>query len=268
MTTYIATRWYRAPEILLGSQRYTKGVDMWSLGCILGEMLRGQPLFRGDSTLNQLDKILEVIGTPSQDDLRSIGSTYAESLLSKLPAHRPKPLAELFPTAPPDALDMLHRLLQFNPDKRLSAEEALRHPFFSQFHNPREEPDCTRPIRLAADDNVRLSVSRYRTLLYDFIRQKREAHMAHHERHSTRASSSHGTHSTHTGTHGHTHSRHSTHHSSTPDRGVVSHHPASRPASRQASHDRPGTSSSHHHGHHSSQSRARVSRQSSGVHRR
>jgi renal tumor antigen len=64
-TEYISTRWYRAPEILLGSNKYTKGVDMWSLGCILAELLLGKPVFPGTSTLNQLDRVMEVIGRPS-----------------------------------------------------------------------------------------------------------------------------------------------------------------------------------------------------------
>ena len=69
LTDYVATRWYRAPEILLGSNKYTKGVDMWSLGCILAELLLGKPVFPGTSTLNQLDRVMELIGRPSQDDI-------------------------------------------------------------------------------------------------------------------------------------------------------------------------------------------------------
>ena len=67
LTDYVATRWYRAPEILLGSTKYTKGVDMWSIGCILGEMLGGKPTFPGTSTMNQLDRIIEVTGRPSAE---------------------------------------------------------------------------------------------------------------------------------------------------------------------------------------------------------
>lgn len=63
LTDYVATRWYRAPEILLGSTDYTTGVDIWSVGCILGELIGGKPLFPGTSTMNQLDRIIEVTGT-------------------------------------------------------------------------------------------------------------------------------------------------------------------------------------------------------------
>jgi mitogen-activated protein kinase 15 len=72
LTDYVATRWYRAPEILLGSNKYTKGVDMWSLGCILAELLLGKPVFPGTSTLNQLDRVMEIIGRPSSDDIDAI----------------------------------------------------------------------------------------------------------------------------------------------------------------------------------------------------
>uniref|UniRef100_A0A2K6G7I5 mitogen-activated protein kinase n=1 Tax=Propithecus coquereli TaxID=379532 RepID=A0A2K6G7I5_PROCO len=84
LTQYVATRWYRAPEVLLSSSWYTPGVDMWSLGCILGEMLRGQPLFQGTSTLHQLELILETIPPPSEGDLLALGSGYSTSILHGL----------------------------------------------------------------------------------------------------------------------------------------------------------------------------------------
>lgn len=77
LTDYVATRWYRAPEILLGSNKYTKGVDMWSLGCILAELLLGKPVFPGTSTLNQLDRVMEVTGRPSAEDIEAINSPLA-----------------------------------------------------------------------------------------------------------------------------------------------------------------------------------------------
>ncbi|KAJ4456700.1 putative Extracellular signal-regulated kinase 2 [Paratrimastix pyriformis] len=180
LTDYVATRWYRAPEILLGSTRYTKGVDMWSIGCILGEMLGGKPMFPGSSTMNQLDKIIEVTGRPSQEDIESIKSPFAATMLESLPTTQPKNLADVFPNAPPEALDLLRKLLQFNPNKRLSAEQALAHPYLAQFHIPAEEPSCERPIRLSIDDDTKFSVNEYREHLYNFIRHKRD--MVHHPR--------------------------------------------------------------------------------------
>lgn len=174
LTDYVATRWYRAPEILLGSTRYNKGVDMWSLGCILGEMLVGKPIFPGVSTMNQLDRILEVTGRPSAEDTASVRSPFASTMLESLPASRPKALSEMFPTASAEALDLLRVCLQFNPNKRISAQEALRHPYVSQFHNPDDEPKCPRVIRIQIDDNTKYTAAEYRERLYKEISRKRK----------------------------------------------------------------------------------------------
>jgi len=80
----VATRWYRAPEILLGSNLYTKAVDVWSAGCILGEIIIGKPIFPGTSTLNQIEKVIRCIGQPSSQDVAAINSTLAGSLLDSL----------------------------------------------------------------------------------------------------------------------------------------------------------------------------------------
>ena len=84
LTDYVATRWYRAPEILLSSYRYTTGVDMWACGCILGELINGKPIFPGSSTMNQLDRILEITGRPSAEDVESIQSPFAATMLNSM----------------------------------------------------------------------------------------------------------------------------------------------------------------------------------------
>ena len=122
LTDYVATRWYRAPEILLGSNKYTKGVDMWSMGCILAELLLGKPLFPGTSTLNQLERVMELIGKPTQEDIESFECPLAASMLEAIPPVKQKRLRDVFPTASDDALDLLKKLMYFNPKKRLTAE--------------------------------------------------------------------------------------------------------------------------------------------------
>mmetsp|Transcript_50648 Transcript_50648/g.130612 ORF Transcript_50648/g.130612 Transcript_50648/m.130612 type:complete len:295 (-) Transcript_50648:352-1236(-) len=174
LTDYVATRWYRAPEILLGSTKYTKGVDMWSIGCILGEMINGKPIFPGSSTMNQLDKIMEITGSPSPTDIEAIKSPFAATMLESLPPTKPKPMHEFFPTAAPEALDLLKKLLVFNPDKRLSVEETLEHPYVRQFHDASQEPVCDHTIKIKIDDNVKYSVSEYRESLYQEILKKRK----------------------------------------------------------------------------------------------
>ncbi|XP_049789084.1 mitogen-activated protein kinase 15-like isoform X2 [Schistocerca nitens] len=129
LTDYVATRWYRAPEILVASKRYTHGIDMWSLGCILAEMLLGKPLFPGSSTINQMERIMSALPTPSKSDLKSIFAGYGSSLLQKPPPGPHKSLRELLSNSSPDAVDLVCRLVVFNPDKRLTAEQALEHPY-------------------------------------------------------------------------------------------------------------------------------------------
>jgi len=186
LTDYVATRWYRAPEILLGSQRYTKGVDMWSIGCILGELLGGKPMFPGTSTMNQLDKIIEVTGRPTAEDIAAINSPFAATMLESLPPSRPRSLADMFPGASVDALDLLQKLLQFNPNKRITAEQALEHAFVAQFHNPADEPRCSKTIQIPIDDNHKYSISEYRTKLYaDIIKKKKEHRQQRHHSHGS-----------------------------------------------------------------------------------
>ena len=95
---------------------------MWSMGCIFAELLLGKPVFPGTSTLNQLDRVMEVTGRPSQEDVDSINSPLAQTMLESLPPTKAKKLRDMFPTASEEALDLLKNLLQFNPNKRLTAE--------------------------------------------------------------------------------------------------------------------------------------------------
>lgn len=174
LTEYVATRWYRAPEILLGSQRYTKGVDMWSVGCILAEMLLGKPLFPGTSTINQIERIMNVIPPPSQEDILAIKSEYGASVIGRMNGRLRVSLADLLPpTCPPDAVDLLHRLLIFNPEKRLTAEGALGHPYVRRFHSPAREPALDYDVILPVDDDIQLSVAEYRNKLYEMILERK-----------------------------------------------------------------------------------------------
>ncbi|NWX92608.1 MK15 kinase, partial [Nothoprocta ornata] len=174
LTEYVATRWYRAPEILLSSQSYTKGVDMWSIGCILGELLLGKPLFPGTSTVNQIEHILRVIPAPSAEDILAMQSDYRASVINRLSSRQRVTFEEILPSSTPlHALDLLKKLLVFNPDKRLTAEEALQHPYVKRFHCPAREPSLDYDVILPLDDDIQLSVAEYRNKLYEMILEKK-----------------------------------------------------------------------------------------------
>ncbi|VDL18590.1 unnamed protein product [Hymenolepis diminuta] len=132
LTEYVATRWYRAPEILLSSTHYTKGVDMWSIGCILAEMFIGKALFPGTSTLNQLEKIMSVGPKPTREDVECLRSDYGASILDQ-PTTVRRRLEDVITTVPESsALDLIQHFLHLNPNKRLTAAQALEHPYVAQ----------------------------------------------------------------------------------------------------------------------------------------
>lgn len=146
LTEYVATRWYRAPEIMLNSKGYTKSIDVWSVGCILAEMLINRPLFPGKHYLDQLNHILGILGSPGQEDLDCILNEKARGYIQSLP-YKPKvPWNRLFPRADPKALDLLDKMLTFNPHKRQTVEELLAHPYLEQYYDPADEPVAEEPF--------------------------------------------------------------------------------------------------------------------------
>lgn len=178
LTDYVATRWYRAPEILVGSTSYSAAVDMWAVGCILGELYTGRAIFPGQSTLDQIQRIVTQIGTPSIEDIDSLDSQFAESMISTLKKCEPTDWKKSFPKVGSDGLDLMAKLIRFNPNKRLTATEALAHPYFSQFHDVNDEPSCDEPLKLDIDheDERKLKMADYRQRLYDELtRTKRPA---------------------------------------------------------------------------------------------
>ncbi|KAJ3683334.1 hypothetical protein LUZ60_013561 [Juncus effusus] len=140
-TDYVATRWYRAPE-LCGSffSKYTPAIDMWSIGCIFAELLTGRPLFPGKNVVHQLDLITDLLGTPSHETLARIRNEKARRYLNQMRKKTPIPFSEKFKNADPLALRLLERLLAFDPKDRLSAAEALADPYFKSLSNIEREP--------------------------------------------------------------------------------------------------------------------------------
>lgn len=144
LTEYVATRWYRAPEIMLSLAQYSKAIDIWSIGCILAEMLLKQPLFPGKDYRHQLLLIFEVLGSPSPDDLECIKLQRAKDYIK---AHakqsRKIPMKRIFPNADPKAVEFIEKTLTFNPEKRLNIDDCLNHPYVSEFRDKTTEIEAT-----------------------------------------------------------------------------------------------------------------------------
>ncbi|XP_051135584.1 mitogen-activated protein kinase 20-like isoform X3 [Andrographis paniculata] len=142
-TDYVATRWYRAPE-LCGSffSMYTPAIDIWGVGCIFAEVLLGRPLFPGKSVVHQLDLITDLLGTPSTDTISGVRNEKARKYLMSMRKKSPVPFMEKFLNTDPLALNLLQRLLAFDPKDRPSAEEALADPYFNGLAEIKREPSC------------------------------------------------------------------------------------------------------------------------------
>uniref|UniRef100_A0A672JEU1 mitogen-activated protein kinase n=1 Tax=Salarias fasciatus TaxID=181472 RepID=A0A672JEU1_SALFA len=142
MTGYVATRWYRAPEIMLNWMHYNMTVDIWSVGCIMAELLTGKTLFPGSDHIDQLKLIMKLVGIPGPELLMKISSESARNYISSLPQMPKRDFTDVFLGANPQAVDLLEKMLVLDTDKRITAAEALAHPYFSQYHDPDDEPEA------------------------------------------------------------------------------------------------------------------------------
>ena len=126
-THEIVTLWYRAPEVLLGGSHYSTPVDMWSVGCMFAEMARKQPLFPGDSELQQLLHIFKLLGTPSEQTWPGVSNLRD---WHEFPQWKPQDLSKVIPQLDEHGIDLLSKLLVYDPAKRIHATDALEHPYF------------------------------------------------------------------------------------------------------------------------------------------
>ncbi|KAL7531006.1 hypothetical protein ACHAXR_003798 [Thalassiosira sp. AJA248-18] len=152
LTEYVVTRWYRAPEIMLACHEYDKPVDVWSTGCILAELLARKPFFPGEDYIDQLTLITTKLGKLPEDELDFVTSEKARRFMRKLPNKTVAPLKQQFPNASSECLDLLRKMLQIHPRKRITVEDALKHPFMAQLHSEEDEPVCDRPFDFSFED--------------------------------------------------------------------------------------------------------------------
>ncbi|NXD71323.1 GSK3B synthase, partial [Eolophus roseicapillus] len=152
--SYICSRYYRAPELIFGATDYTSSIDVWSAGCVLAELLLGQPIFPGDSGVDQLVEIIKVLGTPTREQIREMNPNYTEFKFPQIKAH---PWTKVFrPRTPPEAIALCSRLLEYTPTARLTPLEACAHSFFDELRDP----------------NVKLPNGREKPALFNFTTQE------------------------------------------------------------------------------------------------
>ncbi|XP_059360112.1 mitogen-activated protein kinase 13-like isoform X2 [Carassius carassius] len=140
MTGYVVTRWYRAPEVILNWMHYTQTVDIWSVGCIMGEMFNGKTLFKGKDYMDQLIQIMKVTGTPGPEFIEKLENPEAKSYVKSLPHYPRKDFSTLFPRASKKAVDLLEMMLVLDADARLTADGALAHSYFDGLRDPEDSP--------------------------------------------------------------------------------------------------------------------------------
>lgn len=189
MTGYVSTRYYRAPEIMLTWQKYDVEVDIWSAGCIFAEMLEGKPLFPGKDHVNQFSIITELLGTPPDDVIKTICSenvgvdlqhcSNVESILMKptsqtlrfvqsLPKRERLPLSNKFKNADPLAVDLLEKMLVFDPRARVKAGDSLAHEYLSPYHDPSDEPVAEEKFDWSFND-ADLPVDTWKIMMYALL---------------------------------------------------------------------------------------------------
>ncbi|CAN1814015.1 Mitogen-activated protein kinase 7 [Linum perenne] len=152
---YVVTRWYRAPELLLCCDNYGTSIDVWSVGCIFAEILGRKPIFPGTECLNQLKLIIDILGSQHDANLQFIGNSKARHYIKSLSRSRGVGFSHLYPRADPQAIDLLQRMLVFDPTKRITVDEALRHPYMSGLYDPRRDVPAARAcVDLDVDENV------------------------------------------------------------------------------------------------------------------
>lgn len=140
MTEYVCTRWYRAPEVLCSWTDYSLAIDIWSIGCILAEMLMRKALFPGVNTQNQLDLIIGLLGSPDGDELMKIPNEKCRKFINSLPKIEARPFADVFVDSTDASRELLALMLRWDPDQRMSVDDAIQHPYLEKLHCAEDEP--------------------------------------------------------------------------------------------------------------------------------
>jgi serine/threonine protein kinase len=170
MTDYVATRWYRAPEVLLTYKKYTTAMDVWSVGVIFGELLLRKPLLPGNDSNHQCELIFNLIGTPTEHDIATVPNPRSKEKILRFTPRRGKAFEMVFRDANPHAIDLLKKMLTFDPTRRISVEEALEHPYLAELHFPTDEPTTSKVSRFDFEfERHVMTMRELKDLIYDEI---------------------------------------------------------------------------------------------------
>jgi len=152
LTDYVVTRWYRAPEVVLLASEYTKSIDVWSVGCILCELIGRKPIFTGKDHLDQIKKIISVLGSPTEEDLEWLPArSPARNFIKKVPTCAKQPWSTVYPKATKNGIEAIEQMLTFDPTKRVDVPGTLTLPYYETLHMPDDEPVADKTIDWAFD---------------------------------------------------------------------------------------------------------------------
>ena len=169
-TEYVVTRWYRAPEVMLGFHHYGAAIDVWAAACIFAELFRKNPLFPGNDYLHQLKIILKQIGTPTDDMMWFVTNRSARAFLDGLPRYAAQPLADAVPGAPPAHLKLVANMLAFDPKRRTPIADCVDDPVFDDYRENDLEARAGFQVEMDDIEAVALTKPAIQKLLYDDIR--------------------------------------------------------------------------------------------------
>lgn len=175
---YICSRYYRAPELIFGATDYGTVIDIWSTACVTAELILGQPIFPGESGVDQLVEIIKVLGTPTRDELMAMNPNYTEF---KFPQIKPHPWHKVFRSrTSPEAIDYVSKLLQYDPKKRPTGLSGCLHPLFEDLRDQSTRISTSKPLpdflfAFSKEEHALMDADMRKKLIPEWIGSKTEA---------------------------------------------------------------------------------------------